>query len=110
MCVRCGTGRIAWCTSPDRHGDGDYDPAPVDGGVSDPYRPGDYGETVYTETNCACKGRRQGRHDLLCEEILRDVFGEVGNADRDILALMRDKGRIVEGTVVPPGIEPVPGG
>jgi hypothetical protein len=21
MCVRCGTGRIAWCTDPDRHGD-----------------------------------------------------------------------------------------
>jgi len=19
MCVRCGTGRIAWCTNPDRH-------------------------------------------------------------------------------------------
>jgi hypothetical protein len=21
MCVRCGTGRVAWCTAPDRHGD-----------------------------------------------------------------------------------------
>lgn len=21
MCVRCGTGRLAWCTDPDRHGD-----------------------------------------------------------------------------------------
>ena len=28
MCVRCGTGKIAWCTDPDRHGDIKPPPAP----------------------------------------------------------------------------------
>lgn len=28
MCVRCGTGRIAWCTDPYRHGESDEPVAP----------------------------------------------------------------------------------
>lgn len=27
MCVRCGTGAIAWCASPDRHGGDEAEPA-----------------------------------------------------------------------------------
>lgn len=32
---------------------------------------------------------------MLCEQILRDAFGSVGEAPADVLELMRDTGRIV---------------
>jgi len=32
MCVRCGTGRIAWCTDPTRHGDAEP-PSVTDGDI-----------------------------------------------------------------------------
>ena len=49
---------------------------------------------------CACKGRREGRHDLLCEGILTEAFGSVGDAPQDVLNLMQDRGRIIPGTLV----------
>lgn len=34
MCVRCGTGRIAWCTDPMRHGESDEPVSPGEPPVS----------------------------------------------------------------------------
>lgn len=43
---------------------------------------------------CACKGRAEGRHDLICEDILTEAFGSVANAPADVQALLRERGRL----------------
>jgi hypothetical protein len=50
--------------------------------------------------SCACPGRDRGRHDFICESVLRDAFGEVGNAPQDVLDLLTAKGRLTTGGVV----------
>lgn len=57
-----------------------------------------YGVAVVS--GCACKGRAEGRHDLLCEDILRGAFGSVGDAPRGVQALLRERGRLLPGTLI----------
>jgi len=51
-------------------------------------------------SGCTCPGRAEGKHGLLCERLLRGAFGSVGNAPEDVKRLLRDHGRLVQGTVV----------
>lgn len=51
------------------------------------------------EHGCLCPGRAEGRHGLLCEDILRGAFGSVGDAPEDVKQLMCERGRLVPGTV-----------
>lgn len=53
---------------------------------------------------CACKGRDQGRHDMLCEDIITDAFGSVADAPQDVLNLMQQTGRFVPGQLAPADI------
>lgn len=49
---------------------------------------------------CSCAGRAQGRHNMLCEHILRGAFGSVADAPEDVKAPMRAKGQLAAGTVI----------
>lgn len=51
-------------------------------------------------SGCACKGCAQGRHDLICEDILLGAFGSIGDAPRDVQALLRERGRLITGTLI----------
>lgn len=51
--------------------------------------------------DCRCAGRDLGRHGLLCERLLRDAFGDLGNAPDDIKTRLRERGTVVPDT--PPG-------
>jgi hypothetical protein len=54
---------------------------------------------------CLCPGRAEGKHGLLCEHLLRGAFGSVGDAPEYVRQILRDKGRLVAGTVVTGEIE-----
>ncbi len=72
-----------------------------------------WSETIMPATvggGCACSGRDEGRHDLLCEHALRSAFGHVGNAPDDVKQLLRDENRLVSGTVVSSQVEAAGGG
>lgn len=49
---------------------------------------------------CACSGRSEGKHDFLCEQILRRKFGDIGNVPDDVKQQLRDRKRMIPGTVV----------
>ena len=52
------------------------------------------------DSGCACPGRADGGHGMLCEHILRGAFGHVGDAPEDVKRMLRDRGRLVPGSVV----------
>lgn len=54
--------------------------------------------------DCRCAGRDQGRHGLLCENIIRGVFGDLANAPEDIKGMLRERGSVIPGAT--PGAPP----
>jgi hypothetical protein len=65
------------------------------------YRPVLAGEVVdddaSTASGCACPGRAEGKHGILCEHVLRRAFGQVADAPEDVKQLMRERGRLTAG-------------
>lgn len=57
---------------------------------------------------CRCSGRDQGRHGLLCESIIRDVFGDLANAPEDIKGMLRERGNVIP-DAPPGGLTRIPG-
>jgi hypothetical protein len=51
-------------------------------------------------SGCLRPGRAEGKHGLLCEHILRGAFGQVANAPADVKQMLRERGRLAQGTVV----------
>jgi hypothetical protein len=51
---------------------------------------------------CACPGRAEGRHDLVCERVLRGAYGSVADAPEAVKHVLRARNRLVNGTVVTP--------
>jgi hypothetical protein len=59
--------------------------------------------TVTEPGGCACRGRAEGRHDFICEHVLRSAFGSVGDAPEDVKQILRARSRIVTARVIDGG-------
>lgn len=54
-------------------------------------------------SDCTCPKRAEGKHGLLCEDVLRGAFGSVDNAPNDVKQMLADKGRPETGALPPKG-------